>query len=241
MGSPHSNTSFGSRCTTRRVSGLHFPFILRKENISTYYAACGAQTSGTRSGEAGPARPCQHHQDMMLFVVSLPVFAPRHSRRACPCRAARATASASEVEWRNLRARLVQGEQQNQGEATSSSFVYESPLIEVGSLLLDTEMERRTEVFGYPTMRPAEQAFFHKAVVLVVERNADGCTCGVILNRPSALRLDGWRLWFGGPCGTGAPLPLTRPVHQPTALLPALGTQAGSSVSSTRWARTEGS
>ena len=179
-----------------------------------YACARAHETSGTRSGEAGPARPCQHHQDMMLFVVSLPVFAPRHSRRACPCRAARATASASEVEWRNLRARLVQGEQQNQGEATSSSFVYESPLIEVGSLLLDTEMERRTEVFGYPTMRPAEQAFFHKAVVLVVERSADGCTCGVILNRPSALRLDGWRLCFGGPCGTGAPLPLPRPVHQ---------------------------
>ena len=81
-------------------------------------------------------------------------------------------------------------------------YAYTSPLIEVGTVLLDTEMDRRT-VVGYPAVHPAEQAFFHKAALLVVERNEDGSSRAIILNRPSSLHMDGWRISFGGPCGVG--------------------------------------
>ena len=66
----------------------------------------------------------------------------------------------------------MQGEQQAGGEA-AESFAFESPLIEVGTLLLDTEMQRNL------TARPADQAFFHKAVVLLVEHSVGGGARGL--------------------------------------------------------------
>ena len=112
-------------------------------------------------------------------------FAPAgRSRHVSPRRASPTCNEAPDDEWRAVRARLVQGERQEGGEAPAS-FAFESPLIEVGTLLLDTEMQR------HMTARPAEQAFFHKAVVLLVEHSVGGGTRGIIINRPSAIRLDG--------------------------------------------------
>ena len=109
----------------------------------------------------------------------------------------RAPILCADDDWRSIRAGLVQGEQ------AESTFAYESPLIEVGACLLDTDMLRRTEMFGYPTVRPTEQAFFHKSVMLIMEHDPERGTSAVILNRPSAMYMDGWRLWYGGPCGAG--------------------------------------
>ena len=128
-----------------------------------------------------------------LVIGFAPAGRPRH---VSPRRASPTCIEAPDDEWRAVRARLVQGERQEGGEAPAS-FAFESPLIEVGTLLLDTEMQR------HMTARPAEQAFFHKAVVLLVEHSVGGGTRGLIINRPSAIRLDGWCIRFGGPCGTG--------------------------------------
>ena len=128
-----------------------------------------------------------------LVIGFAPAGRPRH---VSPRRASPTCNEAPDDEWRAVRARLVQGERQEGGEA-QASFAFESPLIEVGTLLLDTEMQR------HMTARPAEQAFFHKAVVLLVEHSVGGGTRGLIINRPSAIRLDGWCIRFGGPCGTG--------------------------------------
>ena len=138
---------------------------------------------------------------MILLASLVSSFAPagrsRHlSLRRCSRRASPACSEDPGDEWRAVRARLVQGEQQAGGEA-AESFAFESPLIEVGTLLLDTEMQRNM------TARPADQAFFHKAVVLLVEHSVGGGARGLVINRPSAIRLDGWRIRFGGPCGTG--------------------------------------
>ena len=128
-----------------------------------------------------------------LVIGFAPAGRPRH---VSPRRASPTCIEAPDDEWRAVRARLVQGERQEGGEAPAS-FAFESPLIEVGTLLLDTEMQR------HMTARPAEQAFFHKAVVLLLEHSVGGGTRGLIINRPSAIRLDGWGIRFGGPCGTG--------------------------------------
>jgi hypothetical protein len=40
------------------------------------------------------------------------------------------------------------------------------------------------------------QQFFHKSVMLLLQHD-ESFTKGIILNRPSALELDGWRLWCG--------------------------------------------
>ena len=111
-------------------------------------------------------------ESMILLASLVSSFAPagrsRHlSLRRCSRRASPACSEAPGDEWRAVRARLVQGEQQAGGEA-AESFAFESPLIEVGTLLLDTEMQRNL------TARPADQAFFHKAVVLLVEHSVGG-------------------------------------------------------------------
>ena len=101
-----------------------------------------------------------------LVIGFAPAGRPRH---VSPRRASPTCNEAADDEWRAVRARLVQGERQEGGEA-QASFAFESPLIEVGTLLLDTEMQR------HMTARPAEQAFFHKAVVLLVEHSVGGGT-----------------------------------------------------------------
>lgn len=105
-----------------------------------------------------------------------------------------------ESDWRAMRARLIARSKEDStlgtvtddrdGDASpsSSSYVYETPLIEQGTILLGgTKMD-----FGFAL----RQQFFHKSVMLLLQHD-DTFTKGIILNRPSALFLDGWRAWCG--------------------------------------------
>ena len=100
----------------------------------------------------------------------------------------------AEDDWREVRARLVADE----ASATARSqreYVFESPLIEEGTVLVDATNG------GHCT----SDIFYHKSVMLLLKhvQGKDGFTYGLMLNRPSALMLDGWRLWFGGPVDEG--------------------------------------
>ena len=161
----------------------------------------------------------------------------------------------SDADWREMRARLVAQERSSGkgGDASAESvvdggYVYESPLIEQGSVILGgTEQE-----FGFAL----RQQYFHKSVMCappprlarmarahprrctaraqpasarapratcplhrLLLQHDEGFTKGIILNRPSAYEMDGWRVWFGGDVAEGAqrlpppspPSPCTRP------------------------------
>jgi len=103
--------------------------------------------------------------------------------------------ASEEVDWREMRARLVAQEKASSAQlpdasapAPASGWVYESPLIEQGTILLGgTKMD-----FGFAL----RQQFFHKSVMLLLQHDAT-FTKGIILNRPSALEVDGWRAWCG--------------------------------------------
>jgi len=107
------------------------------------------------------------------------------------------SADDGEMDWREMRARLIA---QQKAESTTSSssddtasvstssYVYETPLIEQGTILLGgTKMD-----FGFAL----RQQFFHKSVMLLLQHD-NTFTKGIILNRPSALEVDGWRVWCG--------------------------------------------
>ena len=94
-----------------------------------------------------------------------------------------------ELDWREMRARLVAQEQESGTPAASNgSYAYETPLIEQGSIL----MGGTKQVFGFAL----RQQFFHKSVMLLLQHD-ETFTKGIILNRPSAIEQDGWRLWCG--------------------------------------------
>jgi len=112
-----------------------------------------------------------------------------------------------EMDWREMRARLIAQEQKADStsstsatlssiggdittgtDGSTSSYVYETPLIEQGCILLGgTKME-----FGFAL----RQQFFHKSVMLLLQHD-ESFTKGIILNRPSALEVNGWRAWCG--------------------------------------------
>ena len=125
-----------------------------------------------------------------------------------------------EEDWRAFRAKLVLQEKQQQPQRSSSSsssttgdgWAYEAGnVIETGSIILS----RAQQDFGYGI----RQQYFHKCVILVLHHDRN-FTKGVILNRPTDLRLgdgdfvnqDGkplddhdlddeehrWKVWFGG-------------------------------------------
>ena len=99
-------------------------------------------------------------------------------------------ADSAEIDWREMRARLIasQGFESPTRDESKQGYIYESPLIEQGTILLGgTEME-----FGFAL----RQQFFHKCVLLLLQHDAH-FTKGIILNRPSAITQDGWRLWCG--------------------------------------------
>ena len=103
-------------------------------------------------------------------------------------------------DWRAFRAKLVAAQQAGEGGDGGASttpeggFMYATPLIEQGSVILGgTDQE-----FGFAL----RQQYFHKCVILLLTHD-EGFTKGIILNRPSALTLDGWRLWFGGDVAQG--------------------------------------
>ena len=115
--------------------------------------------------------------------------------------------------------RLVAAEQ---GKAAASRFLFESPLIETGTVLLDATQD--VDAFAL------HQQYFHKSVMLLLE-HTDGYTKGIILNRPSAHQLEGWRVWFGGDVAEGgffrAAEPFSeRPLRAP---FPSRGLAQGSS------------
>ena len=98
-----------------------------------------------------------------------------------------------ELDWREMRARLVAQEQESGTPAANNgsyagSYAYETPLIEQGSIL----MGGTKQVFGFAL----RQQFFHKSVMLLLQHD-ETFTKGIILNRPSAIEQDGWRLWCG--------------------------------------------
>jgi putative AlgH/UPF0301 family transcriptional regulator len=100
------------------------------------------------------------------------------------------------MDWREMRARLVQQEKAEAGSSSNEvdGYVYESPLIEQGSVILGGTMQD----FGFAL----RQQYFHKSVMLLLQHD-EGFTKGIILNRPSAYEIDGWRVWFGGDVGEG--------------------------------------
>ena len=106
-------------------------------------------------------------------------------------------------DWRDLRAKLVAAEQREKASSGGDSsaaaaepegFVFESPLIEQGSVILGGTRQE----FGFAL----RQQYFHKSVMLLLQHD-DGFTRGIIRNRPSAYEIDGWRVWFGGDVGEG--------------------------------------
>ena len=99
-----------------------------------------------------------------------------------------------------MRARLVAQEKKGEkgesgGESDPAGFVYESPLIEQGSVILGGTKQD----FGFAL----RQQYFHKCVMLLLQHD-EGFTKGIILNKPSAYEIDGWRVWFGGDVAEGA-------------------------------------
>ena len=104
-------------------------------------------------------------------------------------------------DWRAFRAKLVAAQQAGEGGDGGASttpeggFMYATPLIEQGSVILGgTDQE-----FGFAL----RQQYFHKSVMLLLQHD-EGFTKGIILNRPSAYEIDGWRVWFGGDVAEGA-------------------------------------
>jgi putative transcriptional regulator len=125
---------------------------------------------------------------------------------------------AASEDWRDVRARLVameQLERQGTSQSTNGSGVradldgspppqpaerlggaqvYETPLIEQGSVILGGTQQE----FGFAL----RQQYFHKSVMLLLQHDPT-FTRGIMLNRPSAMEMDGWRVWFGGDVSEG--------------------------------------
>lgn len=91
-------------------------------------------------------------------------------------------------DFRDFRARLVAAEQGG-SNGTGPGWMYETTLLEQGSVLL-TSMN---ETFGIAL----HQQCLHKAAIMVL-KHKDPFTKGIILNRPTAMQLDGWSVWYGG-------------------------------------------
>ena len=159
--------------------------------------------SGGRLFPAVRLRAAPHARSGMLaaWAAACSLLPPRAARTSRPCHhppRGRIVAANAADDWRDVRAKLVAAERnplgQPNGLAVSSSYVFESPLIEQGTVLLDTAQD--TSTFAL------HQQYFHKSLCLLLE-HGDGYTKGVLLNRPSGLTIDGWRAWFGGDVATG--------------------------------------
>ena len=101
---------------------------------------------------------------------------------------------------RDFRARLISRSKEGVLDAipapsNESSWAYETPLLEQGSVLLGgTEQD-----LGFAV----RQQYFHKCIVLLLQHD-ENFTRGLILNRPSLREVDGWSVWFGGDVCEGA-------------------------------------
>ena len=127
---------------------------------------------------------------MLASLASFSLLSPTTLRAR---RSAAPISCAAEADWRDVRARLVAAEQ---GKAAASRFLFESPLIERGTVLLDATQDVDAATFAL------HQQYFHKSVMLLLE-HTDAYTKGIILNRPSVHQLEGWRVWFGGDVAEG--------------------------------------
>ena len=124
-----------------------------------------------------------------------------HTHVPTPAGRCRAPRACSE-DWRDVRARLVKQEQAEamgapeaeDGAPGGEEYVFATPLIEQGSVILGGTQQE----FGFAL----RQQYFHKSVMLLLQHD-EQFTKGIILNRPSALELDGWRVWFGGDVAEG--------------------------------------
>lgn len=100
-----------------------------------------------------------------------------------------------EEDVRDFRAKLIAQEWKGRGGLAAdamksgSGWIYETPLIEKGAVLLGGTRQR----FGFGI----RQQYFHKCVLLLIQHD-NFFTKGIILNRPSAKKYQGWDVWFGG-------------------------------------------
>ena len=126
-------------------------------------------------------------QRTSIFSASRRTTLSQHQRIMC---SSGGGGGKEEMDWRDMRAQLIAQESQAEGGTAreSGSYVYESPLIEQGTILLGGTQQD----FGFAL----RQQFFHKCVLLLLQHD-DSFTKGIILNRPSAHVVDGWRMWCG--------------------------------------------
>lgn len=146
---------------------------------------------------------------------------PRHAATRMTLFSQKDADDSTYEDWRDFRAKLVLGEQQQDGKGSearkqdvSSSkqtdnvsslpqqWAYESgQIIEPGSVILS----KPRPDFGYGL----RQQYFQKSVILVLSHDESFFTRGIILNRPSNMILSEsdterksgeWRVWFGGEC-----------------------------------------
>eukprot|EP00913_Durusdinium_trenchii_P026229 g24608.t1 len=89
-------------------------------------------------------------------------------------------------DWRDFRAKLVQGSRKTTGLGTreSSGWAYSTDLLEQGSVLLSVPGD-------YWALR---RQYFAKVVMLIVDHHEKG-TVGVVLNRPTQLTAADLALW----------------------------------------------
>ena len=94
-----------------------------------------------------------------------------------PCRLCADEPPAPSGDWRDFRARLVQQDQQGDSES-DSSFVYETPLIERGTVILGGTQQD----FGFAL----RQQYFHKSVMLLLQHVVSGWDYVTVRARPPA-------------------------------------------------------
>lgn len=173
--------SLQTRELVQSPSGTSFGFPTVAKSLAMRLLALKSR-SGWQSLRTG--RHSREHQ------LSQRQIATRLPRRAEPV-----LAESEEGDWRDFRARLVAQEQgDSEGSADKDGFAFECPLIEQGSVIMGgTKMS-----YGFAL----RQQYFHKTVILLLHHD-DRYTQGIMLNRPSAREIDGWRVWCGGDVATG--------------------------------------
>lgn len=119
-----------------------------------------------------------------------------------------------EMDWRDVRAKLViqysQGEDATTGSSNSTAVVTQKsmPAITTDRWAYDSGdvVEIGSLIVSHPSQDSAcgglRQQHFHKCIVLVIEHSPEG-TKGIILNRPTNQNINDehqndWKFWFGG-------------------------------------------